>query len=52
MVFCPLGEFLKKYILKLGFFDGVAGFAIALSSAYYVFLKQAKLYEIKIKNEK
>jgi glycosyltransferase involved in cell wall biosynthesis len=51
MVFCPLGEFLKKYILKLGFFDGVAGFAIALSSAYYVFLKQAKLYEIKMKND-
>lgn len=42
----PAGEFFKKYILKKGFLDGFPGLAIAVSSAYYTFLKQAKLYEI------
>jgi glycosyltransferase involved in cell wall biosynthesis len=44
-VFAPPGEFLKKYLLNLGFLDGFPGFAVALTSAYYTFLKQAKLYE-------
>ena len=44
--FAPAGEFCKKYFLKLGFLDGFPGLAIAVSSAYYTFLKYAKLYEI------
>jgi len=44
-VFAPPGEFLKKYLLKLGILDGIPGFMVAVTSAYYVFLKQAKLYE-------
>lgn len=47
-VFAPPGEFLKKYILKLGFIDGLPGFIMACNSAHYVFLKQAKLYELEI----
>lgn len=42
----PTGTFLKKYILKQGFRDGIPGFIIAVSSAYYVFLKYAKLWEL------
>ncbi|NUO10070.1 MAG: glycosyltransferase family 2 protein [Candidatus Brocadia sp.] len=42
----PAGTFLKKYILKQGFRDGLPGFIIAVSSAYYVFLKYAKLWEL------
>lgn len=45
MVRPPL-TFLKKYILKQGFRDGLPGFIIAISSAYYVFLKYAKLWEL------
>ena len=44
-VFAPSGEFLKKYFLKLGFLDGFPGLAVAMTSANYTFLKQAKLYE-------
>jgi len=43
--FAPSGEFLKKYFLKLGFLDGFPGLAVAMTSANYTFLKQAKLYE-------
>jgi len=49
-VYAPPGEFIKKYILKRGFLDGIPGFAIAVSSAYYVFLKEIKIHEMKIKN--
>ncbi len=42
----PPLAFLKKYILKQGFRDGLPGFIIAVSTAYYVFLKYAKLWEL------
>ena len=45
MVFSPLLKFFKGYVLKRGFLDGVRGFIIAASSAYFVFLKYAKLWE-------
>ncbi len=46
MISRPFGTFFKKYFLKQGFRDGVPGFIIAVSSAYYVFLKYAKLWEL------
>lgn len=46
LIFKPAGMFLKKYLLKQGFRDGMPGFIIAVSSAYYVFLKYAKLWEM------
>jgi glycosyltransferase involved in cell wall biosynthesis len=38
--------FAKRYLLQLGFLDGYPGFAHAALSAYYDFLKVAKLREI------
>lgn len=42
----PGVKFFENYIFKLGFLDGVAGFIIAFSSGYSVFLKHAKLWEL------
>ncbi|MDH3974504.1 MAG: glycosyltransferase family 2 protein [Deltaproteobacteria bacterium] len=47
LVLRPPFTFFKKYILKQGFRDGLPGFVIAFSSAYYVFLKYVKLWELK-----
>ena len=44
--FFPFFEFLKVFILKKGFLDGLAGLTISSLHAYYVFLKYAKLYEL------
>jgi predicted nucleotidyltransferase len=35
--------FLKMYLLQLGFLDGLAGFFLAYSYAYYTLLKYVKL---------
>lgn len=43
----PFFEFLKVYISKKGFLDGLAGLTISALHAYYVFLKYAKLYEFR-----
>jgi glycosyltransferase involved in cell wall biosynthesis len=42
----PFGKFLRMYVLKAGFLDGVAGFVVAAIGAFYVFLKYAKLREM------
>ncbi len=42
----PFGKFLRMYFLKAGFLDGTAGFVVAVTGAYYVFLKYAKLREL------
>lgn len=39
------GKFLECYLWKLGFLDGTAGLVIAMNSAWYVFLKHAKVWE-------
>ncbi len=41
----PFFKFIKMYILKLGFLDGIRGFIIASIGAFYVFMKFVKLYE-------
>jgi len=41
----PVAAFLKSYVVKQGFRDGAAGLAIAGFAAYYVFLRQMKLWE-------
>lgn len=41
----PPWTFLRSYIFKQGFRDGIPGLVIASFAAYYVFLKQAKLWE-------
>lgn len=42
----PHVKFVECYYWKLGFLDGWAGFVIAVSAAYSVFLKWAKLREL------
>lgn len=44
----PFGTFLSMYILKRGFLDRTQGLIIAISSAYSTFLKEAKLFELKV----
>nr|WKN37165.1 glycosyltransferase family 2 protein [Tunicatimonas sp. TK19036] len=39
----PLLIFFNRYVLKLGFLDGVPGLMVCKSAAYYKFLKYAKL---------
>ena len=41
----PSWFFLRMYIFKTGFLDGLAGFILARLSAAYVFTKYAKLWE-------
>ena len=43
VVFKPFFRFFIEYFLKLGFLDGFYGYVIARTSAYYVFLREAKL---------
>lgn len=46
----PPFTFLKFYIFMLGFLDGWEGFVCARMTAYYTFLKYARLYELQQKN--
>jgi len=41
----PIAAFLRSYISKKGFLDGVPGFVIAGFTAYGVFLRYAKIWE-------
>jgi glycosyltransferase involved in cell wall biosynthesis len=45
LVWRPPGRFLRSYLLKQGFRDGLPGFVISVASAFYVFLKYAKHWE-------
>jgi len=44
----PAAAFLRNYLLRRGFTDGVPGLVISAMNAYYVFLKFAKLREMQI----
>ena|ERR1051326_1476208 len=49
----PTFSFLKYYVFKLGFLDGVPGFICARVGAYYTFIKYARLLELnKVKRQK
>lgn len=45
LFFNPVAAFLRTYILKKGFRDGIQGLMIAMFTAYGVFLKYAKVWE-------
>ena len=51
LVLYPGLFFLRQYIGKRWFLDGWAGFINAVSAAYYVFLKYAKVYEAQRKEK-
>lgn len=46
LVFNPPARFLRAYVLKRGFLDGVPGFVIAAATSFHVLLKYAKLWEL------
>lgn len=46
LLFNPLFRFIKEYIIKQGFRDGIPGLIIIVSTMFYVFMKYAKLWEI------
>jgi len=41
----PAGRFVKMYIVKRGFLDGVPGLIVSMLGAVYTFLKYARLWE-------
>lgn len=45
----PVYLFIKMYIIRAGFLDGLQGFMLAVFSANYVFTKYCKLWELKRK---
>lgn len=45
LLFRPPFQFVKMYILKRGFLDGVEGLILSVLSSAYVFTKYAKLWE-------
>jgi glycosyltransferase involved in cell wall biosynthesis len=52
LVVHPPAAFLRNYVLRRGFMDGMVGLIISAVSAYSVFLKFAKLYELQRINPK
>jgi glycosyltransferase involved in cell wall biosynthesis len=46
LVLRPAGRFLRNYVLKQGFRDGIPGLIMAVSYAYSVFVREAKLWEL------
>lgn len=47
LLFKPVSKFVETYIWKLGCLDGMPGFIVAVGAAYSVFLKYAKLWEMR-----
>jgi len=48
LLFHPPFRFVKEYLLKLGFRDGLPGLIIIVSTMFYVFIKYAKFWELTI----
>ncbi len=46
LLFHPPFRFLKEYLLKSGFRDGIPGLVIVVATMFYVFVKYAKLWEL------
>ncbi|MBN2490966.1 MAG: glycosyltransferase family 2 protein [Planctomycetes bacterium] len=42
----PVWRFVRMYVLRAGFLDGLPGLVLALMAGYYVFLKHLKLFEL------
>ncbi len=52
IVLRPVFIFLKMYVLKAGFLDGLQGLILAVFSSSYVFTKYCKLWELNGKKER
>jgi hypothetical protein len=46
LLFHPPLRFIKEYVMKSGFRDGLPGLVIIVSTMYYVFIKYAKQWEL------
>ena len=46
IILSPPLTFIRAYLFKLGFLDGLQGYAIARFAAHYAFLKNLKLWEL------
>ena len=44
ILFMPFAHFIRNYILRLGFLDGMRGFIIAFLMSFHSFLSWAKMY--------
>ncbi len=51
LVLNPLWAFVKVYLLKLGFLDGMRGLCVSMSSFVYTFLKYLFLWELELKEK-
>ena len=51
LIFRPIFEFIKFYILKGDFLDGTCGLIICFMNAQYKFIQLAKLYEVEYKKQ-
>ena len=51
LLFRPCLRFFRDYILKRGFLEGKAGLVLCCLSAFSVFFKYAKLWEMEVKQE-
>lgn len=51
MLLNPPVRFIRMFLLRRGFLDGVPGFVVAVLASYYVFLKYAKVWELSRKGE-
>lgn len=47
----PMARFIRQYFFKLGFLDGRTGLIISSLAAYSVFMKYARLWEMRIKDK-
>ena len=45
LLLSPIATFIKLYLIKRGFQDGVRGLVVSAGSAFYVVLKYSKLWE-------
>lgn len=52
LIFKPWIKFMECYFVKLGFLDGLPGFIIAVGAGYSIFLRHAKLWELRMKRKK
>jgi len=43
----PPVAFVRNYLLRRGCVQGIPGFVVSVMNAYYVFLKYAKLWELR-----
>lgn len=51
MIFRPALGFFQRYFLKLGFLDGFPGLILNVFHAYYIFMKYAKIWEMRKRND-